>query len=82
VKLFTQQGCLAAQHGEKGVTQSKDSYMRKTLLLFTILSAFLTAAQDNGENELGSWHMYFGTNRIADKWSIHTEGQLRYFEQA
>ena len=26
--------------------------------------------------------MYFGTNQIAEKWSIHTEAQLRYFEQA
>jgi len=26
--------------------------------------------------------MYFGTNQIADKWSIHSEAQLRYYEQA
>ncbi|WP_430907339.1 DUF2490 domain-containing protein [Maribacter sp. 2-571] len=37
-------------------------------------------AQDSGENALGSWHMYFGTNRVSDKLSIHTEGQLRYYE--
>ena len=37
-------------------------------------------AQETGEDELGSWHMYFGMNRISDKLSIHTEGQLRYYE--
>lgn len=53
-------------------------------LLVVVLGIVVTSAlgQDNGENKLGSWHMYFGTNQIADKWSIHTEAQLRYFEQA
>ena len=42
---------------------------------------FLTVfSQDSGENDLGSWHMYFGTNKIAERWSIHTEAQLRYYE--
>jgi len=39
-------------------------------------------AQDTGENKLGSWHMYFGTNKISDRFSIHSEVQLRYYEQA
>ena len=51
----------------------------KTLILFlTVSTAF---AQDNGENKLGSWHMYFGTNKISEKLSIHSEAQLRYYEQ-
>ncbi len=56
--------------------------MKRTLLL---LSAFFTIsgyAQEIGDDDLGSWHMYFGTNKIAEDWSIHTEGQLRYFEAA
>ncbi len=54
--------------------------MKKTLVLFTFLTTILTTAQENGENKLGSWHMYFGTNKISEKLSIHTEAQLRYFE--
>ncbi|WP_047245037.1 DUF2490 domain-containing protein [Maribacter thermophilus] len=56
--------------------------MRKlVIVLFTIIST-VTMAQENGENELGSWFMYFGTNKIADKWSVHTEAQFRYYETA
>jgi hypothetical protein len=32
------------------------------------------------QDELGIWLMYFGKNRIADRSSIHTELQLRYWE--
>lgn len=56
--------------------------MVKRLLTLTFLTTFLTTAQEIGDDRLGSWHMYFGTNRISENWSIHTEGQLRYFEQA
>ncbi|PKA99931.1 uncharacterized protein DUF2490 [Flavobacteriaceae bacterium MAR_2009_75] len=49
------------------------------VLLFLFLSVQLFA-QETGENKLGSWHMYFGTNKISDKLSIHTEAQLRYYE--
>lgn len=53
--------------------------MRKIGLLLFFTAVTLTA-QENGEEKLGSWHMYFGTNRISDKISIHTEAQFRYFE--
>jgi hypothetical protein len=56
--------------------------MRKILGLLMLISAFTLRAQVNGEDKLGSWHMYFGTNKISDKLSIHTEAQLRYYEQA
>ena len=39
-------------------------------------------AQVNGEEKLGAWYMYFGTNKVADKWSIHTEAQFRFWEVA
>lgn len=57
--------------------------MRKfrLLFIFTIMTTALSA-QNTGEDKLGSWHMYFGTNRISDKFSIHSEVQLRYYEQA
>lgn len=55
--------------------------MKKLLLLIlTLTPFFILIAQDTGENQLGSWHMYFGTNKIAERWSIHTEAQLRYYE--
>lgn len=56
--------------------------MRKLLFGVVCIITSISVAQDNGEDKLGSWHMYFGTNQIADKWSVHTEAQLRYFEQA
>ena len=40
----------------------------------------LVNAQDSGEDELGIWYMYFGTNKISDRWSLHTEAQFRYYE--
>ncbi|WP_273567308.1 DUF2490 domain-containing protein [Maribacter halichondriae] len=50
------------------------------LLLLTCMITTITA-QETGEDKWGSWHMYFGTNQISEKWSIHTEAQLRYYEQ-
>jgi hypothetical protein len=35
---------------------------------------------ENGEDKTGAWYMYFGTNRISGKISLHTEVQLRLYE--
>ena len=61
--------------------------MRKIFLLFIFLSFQTIYSQNdanlpNGTNEMGSWFMYFGTNKVAEKWSIHTEAQFRYYETA
>ena len=49
-----------------------------TLLLFGgVLNSF---AQDNGEDRLGIWYMYFGMNQVSENWSIHSEAQFRYYE--
>jgi len=53
---------------------------KRIISLLIFLASFYLTAQETGENKLGSWHMYFGTNKIAEQWSIHTEAQLRYFE--
>lgn len=37
-------------------------------------------AQESGEDRLGAWYMYFGMNRISDRFSIHTEAQFRFYE--
>ena len=37
-------------------------------------------AQVTGEDEWGAWYMYFGTNKISENLSIHTEAQFRFYE--
>ncbi|MFS4491453.1 DUF2490 domain-containing protein [Maribacter sp. 2308TA10-17] len=54
--------------------------MKKTLLLLPLLFTISTFAQEIGDDKWGSWHMYFGTNKVSEKLSIHTEAQLRYYE--
>lgn len=56
--------------------------MCRSPLLIILFLSHLLSAQETGENKIGSWHAYFGTNKIADRWSVHTEIQLRYYEQA
>jgi len=59
--------------------------MKKVITALVLLTSILsTNAQSEltGEDDFGSWFMYFGTNKIADKWSIHTEAQFRYYEMA
>ena len=54
--------------------------MRKTVTLLALFFTLSNFAQQIGDDKLGSWHMYFGTNKISEKLSIHTEAQLRYYE--
>ncbi|MEH6679338.1 MAG: DUF2490 domain-containing protein [Sediminicola sp.] len=54
--------------------------MRKLIFGITSLLTMALSAQDTGEDKWGAWYMYFGTNRIAEKWSIHSEAQFRYYE--
>lgn len=59
--------------------------MKKGIVLALILATITitnTKAQETGENEWGAWYMYFGTNRITDKLSIHSEAQFRFYEVA
>lgn len=53
-----------------------------SLLLATFICSITTYAQDTGEDELGAWYMYFGTNKVSEKLSIHTEAQFRFYETA
>jgi long-subunit fatty acid transport protein len=48
--------------------------------ILLVLGTQLLSAQSTGEDKLGIWAMYFGTNQVADKWSIHTEVQYRDYE--
>lgn len=37
-------------------------------------------SQESGESEVGNWLMYFGTEKLSEKLSVHHEGQLRLYE--
>ncbi|WP_422861475.1 DUF2490 domain-containing protein [Flagellimonas sp. W118] len=55
--------------------------MKKTLFLGVLMTSILTLnAQQPGEDEFGAWYMYFGTNKVAERFSIHTEAQFRFYE--
>lgn len=45
-----------------------------------ICSCATTNAQERGEDKFGSWFMFFSTNRISEKMSIHAEAQYRTYE--
>lgn len=45
-----------------------------------ICSCATINAQERGEDKFGSWFMFFSTNRISEKMSIHAEAQYRTYE--
>ena len=49
--------------------------IKRISLLLLILPFSLLAQQE----DVGNWLMYFGTNKISDKYSIHTEIQYRNY---
>lgn len=55
--------------------------MIKNLTALFLLFGFLTVnGQQPGEDELGAWYMYFGTNKVSKRFSVHTEAQFRLYE--
>ena len=50
------------------------------LLLITLLSIQYTNAQQDGQDDLGSWFMFFGNTRLSDRISISPEVQYRTYE--
>ena len=46
---------------------------KNLILLLFLLPVFIFAQED----KTGNWLMYFGTNKVSDKFSIHTEIQYR-----
>jgi hypothetical protein len=53
--------------------------MKKLLSVFIFL-IFLNAQSQQGQDDLGIWYMYFGMNKVSERFSIHTEAQFRYYE--
>lgn len=54
--------------------------MKKIFWCFLLAPALFLNAQNTGENTWGAWYMYFGTNKVSEKWSIHSEAQFRFYE--
>ncbi len=54
--------------------------MRKLVAILIFFFVAVNQAQETGENELGAWYMYFGTNKVSERFSIHSEAQFRYYE--
>jgi hypothetical protein len=51
-------------------------------LLIAVIPAIYSGlfAQDRGDKNLGAWYVYFGTNTLSEKLSIHTELQFNFYE--
>lgn len=54
--------------------------MKRLLLVVLLLGSIQAKAQTSGEEQLGNWIMYFGNNKLSEKYSLHTEAQLRLYE--
>ena len=54
--------------------------IKKIAGLFSLFGLLAVSAQQPGEDEMGTWFMYFGTNKVSERFSIHTEAQFRFYE--
>ena len=57
--------------------------MIKKRIFYLVCIVFISnnvKGQNQTENELGNWLMYFGTHKISEKYSLHYETQLRNYE--
>lgn len=54
--------------------------IKKIVPLFLLFVSMVSNAQQPGEDKWGAWYMYFGTNKVSERLSIHSEVQARYYE--
>ncbi len=54
--------------------------MKRLCFFIVLLVSQIGKGQVAGEDEFGAWYMYFGTNRVSERFSIHTEAQFRFYE--
>lgn len=54
--------------------------MKRYLLIIMLLWSVQAKAQLTGEDRLGNWLMYFGNTKLSEKYSLHSEAQLRLYE--
>lgn len=56
-------------------------FLMRALILIMFVSLNLAAfAQQTGEDKAGNWLMYFGTTKLSDRFSLHSELQVRLYE--
>jgi len=54
--------------------------VKRVVYFLCLFHSLSLTAQETGVGDWGIWYMYFGTNKVAEKWSIHTEAQFRYYD--
>lgn len=55
--------------------------MKKVFILVLLTGIAQTVVcQNDGQQELGAWAMFFSTNKISEDFSIHAEAQYRNYE--
>jgi len=55
--------------------------MKKLIaVILLITSSQISFAQSDGQDDLGSWFMFFTNSRVSEKVSIHAEAQYRNYE--
>ena len=52
------------------------------LAIFLATTAGYTHAAEDPEDEIGTWLIWNGTLRFSDRWSLFTDGQIRFWEPA
>jgi len=52
--------------------------MRILGIVLLLTGSLISKSYSQGEDQLGAWYMYFGTNKISEKFSIHSEVQFRF----
>ena len=60
----------------------KDNHKMKSILLSStiLLVSFIAHSQNQPQDHVGNWVMYFGNHKLSEKYSIHNEAQLRLYE--
>lgn len=53
--------------------------VKSTLILLFLIGSMVSHAQETAEEKTSGWYMYFGTNRVSERLSIHTEAQFRFY---
>ncbi len=54
--------------------------MKRILLIPIFLFSITGFAQNQTQDHVGNWLMYFGNHKLSEKYSIHNELQLRLYE--
>lgn len=66
-----------------GISTSHDTYieMKNTIIIFLFM-LFISSRMLGQDSEVGNWFLYFGNQKINDKWNWHNEVQYRNYNFA